>query len=52
MIFISAGHNNQKGTKNYDPGAVGKIASTQILEADLTQDFICPSRYSENTSKL
>lgn len=39
MIFISAGHNNQKGTKNYDPGAVGKIVGTQILEADLTQDF-------------
>ena len=38
-IFISAGHNNQKGTKNYDPGAVGKIVGVQIIEADLTQDF-------------
>ena len=39
MIFISAGHNDQKGTKNYDPGAVGKFEGKQIIEADLTQDF-------------
>lgn len=39
MIFISAGHNNLRGHKNYDPGAVGKVESKQILEADLTQDF-------------
>lgn len=39
MLFISAGHNNLRGHKNYDPGAVAKIASTQVLEADLTQDF-------------
>lgn len=39
MIFISAGHNNLKGHKNYDPGAVAKAVSTQIIEADLTQDF-------------
>ena len=38
MIFKSAGHSNVKG-KNYDPGAVGKIAGKQITEAELTQDF-------------
>lgn len=31
-IFISAGHNNQKGTKNYDPGAVGKVDGTYIIK--------------------
>ena len=38
-IFISAGHNNQRGTKNYDPGAVAKLNGVQVTEADLTQDF-------------
>ena len=38
-IFISAGHNNQRGTKNYDPGAVAKFKGKEIIEADLTQDF-------------
>ena len=38
-IFISSGHNNLKGHKNYDPGAVARTTSTQIIEADLTQDF-------------
>lgn len=39
MIFISAGHNSLKGTKNYDSGAVGLYKGSKITEAELTQDF-------------
>lgn len=38
MIFKSAGHSMVKG-KNYDPGAVGKIAGKKITEAEMTQEF-------------
>lgn len=39
MIFLSAGHCNVKGIKNYDSGAIGTYKGSKITEAELTQDF-------------